>query len=240
MIRKSKLFKKDMEESQKIYEKQVKNYNEIVAVSKKKNDLISERDELGKKEFLKMLDEKKVVDSPLKIQKINGIDNLNEGFKIFKKIASNFELNENFSVVRLSPKKRAHFIDRTNTINITSKESLSTILHELVHGLENNPYVLKQSVDFFNKRTAGKPIRKLNEINPAYRENELFKEGDFFNPYVGKFNEANSGSFKQYKGLRSTEILTMGVERMLKNPYSFQKEDKEYFEFIYNLLMKDL
>jgi hypothetical protein len=48
--------------------------------------------------------------------------------------------------------------------------------------------------------------------------------GKFFDPYCGKVyaDEAQT---------HATEVLTMGVQRMVEDPHGFAKEDPGYFKF---------
>lgn len=103
--------------------------------------------------------------------------------------------------------------------------------HEFVHHLENeNPELLKRSVDFVLKRSQGKPPRRLKDIYPThdYPASEKTYEDD----YIAKGGNAYSG--KEYKFgdmWIATDVLTMGTERLLTNPLKFYKQDKEYFIF---------
>lgn len=245
-VRDSKIHKNNPTRMEEIRKGQSENYKEWVAVYDELKATNSKVAEIGKVEFLKMLNSKKQTESTLKLMnKPKAIVNLDEGFEIFKKLASNFEMKNEFIVNKLTKAKkhnygRAHYKDTENSINVLPTETLSVVIHEFVHSLENNNFVLKSAVDFLNKRTAGKSLRKLKEIGAGYSDNELFKDGGFHNEYVGKIYSAKRGSIKEYNGIRATEILTMGVERMLRNPFEFYKNDKEYFEFIHNLLLKDL
>ena len=106
-----------------------------------------------------------------------------------------------------------------------------TFTHEFLHHLENeNPELLKRSVDFVLKRSSGKSAKRLKDLYPysGYSSREKTYEDD----YVAKGGNAYSG--KEYKfgdKWMASDVLTMGAERLLTNPLKFYRQDKEYFEF---------
>lgn len=156
-------------------------------------------------------------------------------FGYFKKMVSKYDLED---IVVKGGAKREFYRDTEKSINISKNTSPEVIIHELIHHTENNNFILKQAVEFLMKRTEGKPIRRLKEINKGYGSEEIFKDGGFFNEYVGKIYQSSPRSIKSYKGIRATEVLTMGVQRMYENPFQFYKDDPEHFELIYELFFK--
>lgn len=118
-------------------------------------------------------------------------------------------------------------------IFVQPKTKIQTIIHELAHQLERHNEVLKYSVDFLLDRTAGKQVKRLKDLNPAYGSNELYRDGGFYSPYVGKIYAALTG--RNYKGYRATEVISMGLERMYSDPLGFYREDPEHFHFIHTL-----
>jgi SPP1 gp7 family putative phage head morphogenesis protein len=115
------------------------------------------------------------------------------------------------------------------SIFVNEDTSVSVIVHEIVHHLEfNHPDVLKKTVAFLNRRAGkGVPLKRLSEIskNRGYKSDELAWEDEFAkrggSPYTGKFYQN-----------KATEILTMGIERMMRDPLDFYKKDPEYFNFL--------
>ena len=102
-------------------------------------------------------------------------------------------------------------------------------MHELAHSLERNNYVMKQAVEFLERRAGDKPITSL-----GYKDRrEVYQDGGFFSNYVGKVYKGDI-----YKGRRATEVISMGLEAMYRNPKLFYAQDKEHFELIYNLFFK--
>lgn len=110
------------------------------------------------------------------------------------------------------------------------------VVHELSHILEKHNAVMKAAVDFLERRTRGRASQSLRNINRAYRPNEVYKPGDFFNPYVGKIYQ--DPRFARYKGYYATEVISMGMERMFTDPLDFYRADPDHFNFIYSLFFK--
>lgn len=235
----------------KEYNDQVKVLNGVVKKSqaitnKAKKDI----EKINNDEFLRMVGE--IKNPPSEVQwKFNSSSDKNlrvaEMFDVFKKLTGKFELRDNyvFNTNLKVYKNRANYVSSNgqNLVNVMKTESKGVILHELIHSVENNNFAMKQAVEFLERRTQGNPVRKLNEINRSYDSRELFKEGGFFNPYVGKIYkltdlESKSFNRRTYKGYSATEVLTMGVQRMFENPFKFYKEDPEHFEFIHTLFFK--
>jgi hypothetical protein len=126
-------------------------------------------------------------------------------------------------------KSRAYYDREENSINLPAGTSKYTIMHELAHSLERNNYVMKQAVEFLERRAGDKPITSL-----GYKDKrEVYQDGGFFSNYVGKVYKGDI-----YKGRRATEVISMGLEAMYRNPKLFYAQDKEHFELIYNLFFK--
>jgi hypothetical protein len=119
-------------------------------------------------------------------------------------------------------------------VSFRKNTKADVIVHEFAHVLESNNAVLKHAVDFLNARTAGKPIQRLRDLNQAYDASEIYRDGGFFDAYVGKIYNSLPGT-ANYKGVRATEVISMGLEKMYTDPIGFYKADKEYFTFIYTL-----
>ena len=146
----------------------------------------------------------------------------------FKKVS--FGYNEGTEIAAKGYRKSRAYYDREeNSINLPAGTSKYTIMHELAHSLERNNYVMKQAVEFLERRAGDKPI-----ISLGYKDRrEVYQDGGFFSNYVGKVYKGDI-----YKGRRATEVISMGLEAMYRNPKLFYAQDKEHFELIYNLFFK--
>jgi hypothetical protein len=115
-------------------------------------------------------------------------------------------------------------------VKVTKASDYATVAHEVVHALEHQVPGLKEACHAFLKHRCGdEPYRKLTEVVPegGYRADEKGRRDDFEKAfgnnawYVGK----------HYKG-GETEVLSMGLEKLLKNPAQFIKEDPQYARFV--------
>jgi len=107
-----------------------------------------------------------------------------------------------------------------NTIFLGNKDK-KALFHEMGHFIEhNNRGVSKACQTFLKRRTEGKPTKRLYE-----NSDEIYKDGGFVNSYVGKI----------YRG-GETEILSVGLELLLKDPAKFIKKDPEHFDLVVDIL----
>lgn len=116
---------------------------------------------------------------------------------------------------------------------IDSESGISTVAHELAHGLEaHNPEILRAAKAFREYRTQGEPLVKLKDIYPTsgYDDWEVCKKDRFLNAYAGKVYS--------HPALvnRSTEVISMGMQWMHTDPARFRREDPEYFDFMVRVL----
>lgn len=114
-------------------------------------------------------------------------------------------------------------------IYMADKAPVEVVVHEAAHWLEeSDPKIHDKVQKFFESRTAGEKWQKLSDLtgNSNYGDNEVAKPDKWPKPYMGK--KANSE--------KNSEILSMGMEMMYKDPANFAKIDPEYFAFIHDTL----
>jgi hypothetical protein len=119
-------------------------------------------------------------------------------------------------------------------ILIEMKEPIKTIVHEIGHTIEfqRGPAFRDKRIAWFDDRTKGDPVERLVDIYPGhgYRDNEVVKRDRFGHAYIGKL-------YPQDAGFNScSEVVSMGIEELYKDPFSFAKRDANYFEFIVSYL----
>jgi SPP1 gp7 family putative phage head morphogenesis protein len=130
---------------------------------------------------------------------------------------------------------RAHFKWGEYSINLSKSghsASESTILHEITHAIEYAvPDISTKTRQFLRKRADGEEVEKLSKLtgNPNYRDDEVAWK----DKWVEKGGDHYMG--KKYIGA-PTEILTMGIERLVKDADAFRRKDPEYFEFMVRTL----
>jgi hypothetical protein len=115
------------------------------------------------------------------------------------------------------------------SIYMADKAPVEVVVHEAAHWLEeSDPKIHAKVQKFFESRTAGEKWQKLSELtgNSNYGDNEVAKPDKWPRPYMGKKTNSDKNS----------EILSMGMEMMYRDPVGFAKKDPEYFAFIHNTL----
>lgn len=128
-------------------------------------------------------------------------------------------------------------------IKVSSTSTPGTIAHELAHAIEHtHPDILRQSAAFLYDRAQGEQAKKLKSLYPSsnYRPQEITLEDKWAekggNAYTGKLYcpgyHASMGRDQFISSVRGSEILSMGIQRMLESPAEFQRNDPEFYQFI--------
>lgn len=129
---------------------------------------------------------------------------------------------------------RAYYQSGSRAININKDTSVSVIVHEIVHDMEySHPDVSEKTKAFLLKRSNGEKAKSLQKLTgiKGFKADEIAYEDEWAkrggSHYMGKvYNRA------------STELLTMGIERILADAKSFAEQDPEYFRFMLEILRK--
>lgn len=113
------------------------------------------------------------------------------------------------------------------------------MVHELGHLIEwRKPEVRQMAIDFINYRTKGDKFVDMGTLAGGVMKREMGRKNHFdrhFDEtsayYVGKvYEDKDLGT--------STEVISMGMEALYKNPGKFLADDPEYFKFIVSVLRK--
>lgn len=125
---------------------------------------------------------------------------------------------------------RAYYSASKNIFKVEKDADFGDVIHEYTHFLErNNPKMLANSLAFAEYRTKGEESQQLSKLTGnSYGADEIAKKDRFFSPYCGKIYSYNN----EYRTGNASEIMSMGVERLFKEPAKFAKEDREYFDFV--------
>lgn len=195
------------------------------------SDLRKERDKYQTKIMHYDKDRREAIAKALQIPNSSQFNiEVNKKSVLSKKIAETNELLSgiinkdyipNFMPVAIGRKCRANATG--NILFLESDDSVATQIHEVMHWLERtNPKMLANSRAFLEYRTKDDEEQKLSKLtnNKSYKSNEKAKQDNFFSPYCGKIYET------------STEIMSMGVQRLFERPDDFYKNDREYFNFV--------
>jgi len=143
-----------------------------------------------------------------------------------------YYLKDTYAIKRYNG-KRSFYREAEKSINMGKDARVKTFVHELCHGIEDsNPYVKKRCLEFLEHRCATEASVSLAILCPkqGYSVDEKTRKDNFFNPYCGKDYFGTDGK------RNSTELLSMGAERLYYDPIGFRKQDQEYFNFVVDLL----
>jgi hypothetical protein len=137
---------------------------------------------------------------------------------------------------RIFPTKdiRAYADSQLKKVYINKKfTDASVVAHEITHVIESNTKTITAaSRGFLIKRANGESAKPLKRLAPGlgYKANEkAFKD---------KWEELGGDVYTGKIYSNATEILTMGIERLHKDPVKFYQTDPEYFEFVIKTLQQ--
>ena len=125
--------------------------------------------------------------------------------------------------------KRSYYNNADKTVSMGNDDP-GTVIHELSHWIEYSvPEIKKEVVEFYNRRTKGEKAVKMRDATgiKSYRDTEITKVDKWMRPYMGIVYPD-----------KSTEILSMGLELMYRNPVALAKQDPEMFDFIYSVVRR--
>lgn len=113
---------------------------------------------------------------------------------------------------------------------------ISSAIHELMHGVEANSPEIIQAIQEFRRGRIGdeKGVDLGNRFGLAYSTGEIGYKDRFDLAFQGdEYSAYYTG--KKYDSL-STEILSMGVEKLYEDPSGFARRDPEFCAFIVGIL----
>ncbi len=150
-----------------------------------------------------------------------------EALDFFNKVMTK-ELRESLPSIEISELGaggRAYTSRGANMVWIADEDAVDVLIHELGHNFEfNNEFMQYSAKKHLEDRTAGEAVEKLKDIYGGnYRDNELTKKDKFFNAYIGK----------QYSD-GSTEVTSMALQYLYKDPLALYEKDPELFTWIVN------
>lgn len=127
----------------------------------------------------------------------------------------------------------ARSVSSEGLVQFNPFEDSAVLAHEMAHEIERqNPHILARCIEFLDYRCGEEKPAKMQEHdrgNGNFGEGETARKDRFFHAYCGKDYFDGNGK----RG--ATEILSCGVEALIKKPVEFYNADREYFVFIVNL-----
>lgn len=168
------------------------------------------------------------VDNPVKIRtnisdEVEQRQEIRKSSKELSNIISNENLNRVIVIENAEDGRSGVRADGVMELSVGAGDAIYA--HEVGHILESNdPLVHDLAVAFYERRTAGEQEIPLGG---SYDESETSKQDDFGNPYTGKVYTNSDGT------IRSTEIISMGLEAYFSDPAGFARDDPEHFDLTY-------
>lgn len=117
-------------------------------------------------------------------------------------------------------------------IFLTPKVSISTIIHEIAHHIEqDNPHIIKTLGDFWKWRTRNDPDKLVRDLvgDRSISESAIYREDEFIGLYWGRIYQNRNGA------IEGTELLSHALEMLYRNPVAFAKRDPQLFELALRL-----
>ncbi len=148
-----------------------------------------------------------------------------------------------FHALQLTNSGRAKYNPTTKRVFTSAKNDVSVFVHEMGHAIENQTNNLTQKMKDFRERriaeAATKPVSlkkkfpkhsfEANEIGNSDGWESLYGKGNSDAWYVGKEYDSSD-----------TEVLSMGIQQLHKDPVGFAEKDPEFFKLIVGVLQGDL
>lgn len=148
------------------------------------------------------------------------------------------------SVIMEDKKYRENYDHKTKIVRCNYASPVSVVVHELGHALEDRMALvgdhfreLRRSqvagVDDSDRASLVSMSAKFPDLK--YKDNE-YGMRDSFEKLFGEGSPSAYYTGKLYRDTNLTEIISMGVEALHKDPIHFAKSDPEYFKFIVGVL----
>ena len=132
--------------------------------------------------------------------------------------------------VNASTSRRVKYVSGFGIFS-NSKDKADIVVHELGHMLEDIPAIKDAENEFLEMRTNSNENVSMKKQFPDYRygSHEIGNKDDFGKVWGDNDHEAYYVG-KRYED-RSTEVVSMGLQMMFKDPARLAK-DRQYFDFI--------
>jgi len=134
-----------------------------------------------------------------------------------------------------SPDGRAGYMP--GSVSLADNDAVKTVVHEMGHHIEEMmPGAKRAGLEFLKHRIGNEQPTKMKVLFPDnnYRDDEMGCKDNFDKTFDGDLNMAYYTGKSYYDG--GTEIISMGIELMYRDPVGFAKRDPEYFNFIAGIL----
>lgn len=123
--------------------------------------------------------------------------------------------------------QRSRYQPGTHSVELSRYSLVRAVVHEIGHAVETASGWIPRSREFLLRRAAGEPSQRLSKLYPGVRYGKTERA------FKDKFEDAYVG--KDY-GDRATEIVSMGLEYLWRDPAGFARRDPDFFDFVIGLI----
>ena len=176
---------------------------------------------------------------------------IEEGVDMFRRLIRTWPNDEADITFRIDRgRNAAEDIGGGSTVISTSgKSNPYAVIHELGHALEYaDPSLMQEAADFLYRRTQGERLKSMRDMTGKnHRSNEMGWADEFITPYMGRDYRWNEEALDGMtyvddprgsdEKVHTTEIVAVGLHRMVTNPRELAENDPEMFDFIYDRVM---
>jgi len=123
-------------------------------------------------------------------------------------------------------------------IFMSKNNSDAIYAHELAHTIESqNRRVFRLTKDYRAKKTEGESRQSMADLYPdhGYNAHEVTLGEDDWKKMTGSSSRSHYIG-KEYGDHEVTEVLSMGVEELFRDPSAFARNDPEYFKLVVGIL----
>ena len=140
-------------------------------------------------------------------------------------------------VKTLGKGRRAYYKHSIRTAHLTTADAATIVAHEAIHNIEfMHPDILRKSVAFLKLRADGeKRVKFQGEAGYADKWVEKGSSQYAGKDYSRQRNPDTIDETLSVGGNRqtdATELLTVGIERLMTDAIRFAKDDPQYFDFV--------
>lgn len=133
-----------------------------------------------------------------------------------------------------SDKKTSFFVVKKDAIGWTPKQGSVALAHEYGHFLHKQPGVEDLVEQFYRKRIGSGTVVDLGKNGIAF-------EGNFIGSYTGRwYGEVKAGKPVWGTDIAGSEVVSTGIEELIKDPVRLYVYDIEHFSLMRAILFKEV
>lgn len=123
-----------------------------------------------------------------------------------------------------------------SSVHVSRATDTAVYVHELGHHVENHvPGAREAATAFLKRRTGDEPLTNLRErFGSGFTADEVGRKDDWGKLFPG--NESSAYYVGKHYAHGDTEVVSMGLELLYRDPKRFAQTDPEYFDLVVGIL----